>query len=27
MKLLESEQIDAEDLQRIQRLINQGERE
>jgi predicted transcriptional regulator len=27
MKLLESEQIDAEDLQRIQRLINQGEKE
>jgi predicted transcriptional regulator len=27
MKLLESEEIDAEDLQRIQRLINQGEKE
>jgi predicted transcriptional regulator len=27
MKLLESEEIDTEDLQRIQRLINQGEKE
>ncbi len=26
MKLLESEGIDAEDLQRIQQLINQGEK-